>query len=101
MDKRRQLVVGLACLGFVVAGIFWAYSAFGYSEQMNLKKATLTIALVILCPPSLLSVPFWETEPDTVPGIVIWSVIGLINSALYAYIGTYLSKRIWKPDKPE
>jgi hypothetical protein len=100
MKKQRQLVWALAAFGLVITAVSWAYNAFGdYSRPMNIKKFSLTSVLVILCPPSLLSVPFWETEPDTVPGVVIWSIIGLINSGLYAAIGTVVGRRLWKSDK--
>ena len=97
IQTRGWLRVSLACLGFLITVIFWAYSAFShYPHVMNVKTAALVITLVVLCPPSLLSLPFWETEPDTMPGIIIWAVIGLINAFLYGSIGALLAKRIWK-----
>jgi len=98
-ERRTWLKISFSCLGLLIAGILWAYSAFShYPHAINAKTAALVIILVVLCPPSLLSLPFWETEPDTVPGIVIWLVIAIINALLYGAIGGYLARRIWKAE---
>ena len=97
--KRRKLMFGCGMFGLAVAVIFWVYSAYqDYSQPMNGSHFGLTALLVVLCPPSVLSIPFGETEPDSIRGIVIWFVIGLINYAVYTGIGAILSKYIWKPD---
>jgi drug/metabolite transporter (DMT)-like permease len=99
MPKRKQLIIGLAALGLAITAISWAYNAYSdYSRPMDAKRFALVSTLVVLCPPSLLSIPFWETEPDTPPGIIIWLVIGVMNAALYAGIGTLVGRSHWKQE---
>src|SRR5260370_14819807 len=89
--KRRRFLSVLAILGLLITFAFWAYNVFSDHYSM------LTATFMILCPPSILSIPFWETGPETVPGIVIWSVIGLLNSVLYVVIGLVI--RWWSGRK--
>ena len=49
--------------------------------------ATLYAAFAILCPPSLLCIPFSEAMKDKGSFCAIWSLIGITNSGLYAVIG--------------
>ena len=82
MDKEWRLIIGLAVLGLVVAALILLY--------LNLVSefdATLYTAFAILCPPSLLCIPFSEVMKDKGSFYVIWSLIGITNSGLYASIG--------------
>ena len=53
--------------------------------------------LIVLCPPSLLSVAF-DSELGTKNFYAIWSVIGLMNAGLYATIRVLVSWRLQRPD---
>ena len=55
------------------------------------------VVFVVLCPPSLLSVAV-DPEIGTKDFYAIWTVIGLLNAALYATIRMFLSKRLQRPD---
>ena len=82
MDKEWRLITSLAVFGLVVAALILLY--------LNLVgefDATLYTAFAILCPPSLLCIPFSEAMKDKGSFYVIWSLIGITNSGLYAVIG--------------
>lgn len=53
--------------------------------------------LIVLCPPSLLSVAF-DSELGRKNFYAIWSVIGLMNAGLYATIRVLVSWRLQRPD---
>ena len=95
--NKRRFVARFAVLGLVIAFVFWAYNASNdHTKPMNYFHAAVTVGFVVLCPPSILSIPFWEPDPDSLPGIVIRSVIGLLNSALYAAIALAIR---WRADR--
>lgn len=47
---------------------------------------TVDIAFTLLCPPSLLSVPVIDAEIGTSGFYFLFSIIGVINAALYGGI---------------
>jgi hypothetical protein len=90
MDKDWKLITSLAVIGFVVAALIFLY--------LNLSgefDATLYTAFAILCPPSLLCIPFNEAMKDKGTFYAIWSMIGIVNSGLYAVIGAAVVG-LWK-----
>jgi hypothetical protein len=61
-------------------------------------SVVLGVISVVLCPPGLLSIPLFDIEPYSVPGIVLWLIIGLVNSGLYAGIGKVVGRLLWKAE---
>jgi len=99
MRKWRRLIIGLAVLGFAMAAIVYASIAFTpVSEPPTQVEIFLGIISVILCPSALLSIPLFDIEPYTIPGAIVWLTIGLINSALYAAIGTVIARFVRNTD---
>lgn len=82
MDKDWKLITRVAVFGLVVTGLIAAYINFS-----GIFDADLYTAFVILCPPVLLSIPFGEVMKDKGVAYVIWPLIGLLNSGLYAVVG--------------
>ena len=58
-----------------------------YLNHSGEFDASLYTAFAILCPPSLLCIPFGEAMKDKGSFYAIWSLIGITNSGLYAVIG--------------
>ena len=75
VDKDWKLITGFALFGFVVTGLI-AYMA-----------SSGILDFVIFCPPILLAIPFSEVMKDKSGAYVIWALIGLLNSGLYAVVG--------------
>lgn len=95
--KRRRLMIGLAVTGFIMGAIIWAYSVLTDSSPPHFNFP-LWMAFIIMCPSSLLSVPLIDVEPGSAGFAIMWLVIGLVNSALYAVIGMVIGKLRWKSD---
>jgi hypothetical protein len=73
--------------GFAVFGLFVAVLIFLYLNRSREFDANLYTAFAILCPPSLLCLPFSEAMKDNGIFYAVWSLIGITNSGLYAVIG--------------
>ena len=90
LSKREPWkVVGfLALAGLVVAAACYAYSAFyDYTKPMSGLDATLFIVSLILCPPQLIFAACIDCEVIGWSGLIMYSIIGVLNAALYAIIG--------------
>jgi hypothetical protein len=94
--KRRQLTIAFAALGFVIAAAIGAYSQLTDSSPPRPLNVPLWTTFMILCPSSLLSVPMIDVEPGSVDFVIMWFVIGLVNSSLYAVVGMVLGRLRWK-----
>jgi hypothetical protein len=86
--KPRKTIVGFALLGLAIAGASYAYWAFyDYTEPMNgIRFAVATISM-ILCPPQLLFTFCIDCEVIGWGGFIMYSIIGVLNAALYSVIG--------------
>jgi hypothetical protein len=63
--KRRRLTIALAVMGLVMAAVIWAYSELIDSSHPKPFNSTLWTAFMILCPPSVLSIPLIDVEPGS------------------------------------
>ena len=97
MSKQIRLRVGFAALGLAIAAALFAYLEITNYSTLN---RALLVAAITLCPPSLLSILIMDVEPHTGDMAVIWSVIALMNGALYAVVGAGLGRYLWKSDPP-
>jgi hypothetical protein len=43
---------------------------------------------MILCPPCLLTIPLIDVETGTSGFYIVWTVVAILNAALYAGIGS-------------
>jgi len=88
VTKQRRLTVGLAIAGLVITVGFFTYNEFlDYSRPLSRLDFAVGLILTILCPPSLLGLFCIDCEARTWAGVEMWSVIGLLNVALYSGIG--------------
>jgi len=88
MRKPWKTIVGFALLGLAIAGACYLYAAtYDYTKPMNgLKFAVIAVSLV-LCPPQLLFAGCIDCEVIGWGGFIMFSIIGVLNTALYALIG--------------
>lgn len=96
--KRHQLTIALAVLGFAIAVVIWAYSELRDSSPPKPLNFALWTAFMFFCPPSLLSIPLIDIEPGSVDFTILWFVIGVLNSGLYAVIAMIVGRFCWKTD---
>ena len=94
--KRRRLIISFAVLGFVIAAVIWAYAELTDSSPPRPFNLPLWTAFMILCPPSFLTVLLIDVEPGSMDFAIIWAILGLMNSGLYAAIGAVVGRLRWK-----
>jgi hypothetical protein len=93
IDKQWRLIGGFALFGLLFTGVVAACTAPG------LDDLNLVIILVILCPPSLMSMYFSEIMKNYVGASAIWLFIGVVNAGLYAVVGAALAGLLTKRGK--
>ena len=91
---RRQMLI-LAAAGFLMALVIWAYSELTNASPPPPINLPLWTAFVVLCPPSLLTVPLIDVEPGSMDFAIEWFVVGVLNAALYVAIGGGIAV-LWK-----
>ncbi len=88
MRKPWQIIVGFALLGLAIAAVLYVWSVFyDFTKPPNLIELGLAIASVILCPPTLLFLMCIDCEVVGWGGVIMYSIIGVLNAALYAVVG--------------
>jgi hypothetical protein len=85
VHKGWHLIVGFAVDGLMITAVIASYA-----KSSAAFDVPLDALFVILCPPSLLSIPYSAAMKDNGDFYLVWSFIGLLNSGLYAVIGAAL-----------
>jgi hypothetical protein len=86
-----------AMFGVAITAVFVSYQLLTDSQSPIPRDSVFMILLVVLCPPSLLSTAF-EPEVGSNSFYLLWTVIAVMNAALYATIRALLSRRLQRPD---
>jgi hypothetical protein len=94
LSKRQKLTISLGSLGLVLAVVLW-----GYSELVESAGPLAGFVTVVLCPPSLLSIPLIDVGVGTSDYRIMSTVFTFMNAALYAAIGSLIGKSRWQPDE--
>ena len=85
--KPWRTVVVFALLGLAIAAASYAYAAFfDYTKPMSVFDSAVIFVSVILCPPQLLFATCIDCEVIGWDGFVMYSIVGVLNAALYAAI---------------
>jgi hypothetical protein len=98
MRKDWKIIFGFVVLGFAVTTFVVAYQVLTNSYPPSDLSMPVFVAFIILCPPSLLTVPFIDAEVGTGGFYFIWFFVGLINAALYAVVGAQILFLLKKSD---
>jgi drug/metabolite transporter (DMT)-like permease len=93
--KRRQLTLVLTIAGFVIAGGVCAYTQLTDASPQHVN-APLWAAFMVFCPAALLAIPLIDIEPGTPGFFVMWLIVAIMNSGLYAVIGFVVGYFLWK-----
>jgi hypothetical protein len=83
--------------GFAITAVFVSYQLLTDAQAPIPRNSTLMIVLVILCPPSLLSL-VTDLDVGTNSFYLLWTVIALMNAGLYATARALLARRLQRPD---
>lgn len=98
MSTRGGVHVRSAVLGFAVTAAFVCYQLVTDAQSPIGRNPVLMLLFVILCPPSLLSLPFIDTEVGTNGFYILWVIVGALNGTLYACVRALVWRRLKKAD---
>lgn len=88
MRSRWKTIIGFALLGLLVALILYFRALrFDYTKPLSPMDRALGLASFIFCPPTLLLILCIDCEITGWDGLIIFTIIGFLNAALYAAIG--------------
>jgi hypothetical protein len=82
-----EIIVGFALLGLAMAAASYAYTVFTTTKPFNV----LDVVFTILCPAQLIFAACIDCEVTGWDGVAMYSIIGVLNMALYAVIGKIVS----------
>jgi len=85
-------------LGFAITALFVAYQQVTDGQSPLDRNPAFMVMLVILCPPSLLSLPFTDAEAGSTGFYLLWTFIAVLNAALYGSIRALITRRLKKVD---
>ena len=88
MSKDRQTIFRFAVVGFGVAVVWLVCHMLANPSQWSALNNALSVMFIISCPPVLLTFPLIDAEIGTVGTYLVWTVVALLNAALYAAIGS-------------
>jgi hypothetical protein len=85
--ENWKVILGAAVAGFAMTAVFVAYQVVTDTYPKPPEPNMLAILLfVILCPPSLLSVPIIDAEIGTSGFYFVFLIVALLNAALYGAV---------------
>jgi len=93
MSRQSRLISWCAGLGLAISVLIFLYMYF-----VGQFDATLYTGFAVICPPSLLCIPFSEALKTKSGLAVVWLFIGITNSGIYAVIGSFLTTLLYRPD---
>jgi hypothetical protein len=83
-----EIILGFALLGLAIAAASYLYAAFyDYSKPTNALDIAVGFVSMILCPPQLIFVMCIDCEVIGWDGFIMYSIIAVLNAALYALVG--------------
>src|SRR5262249_18213792 len=98
MGKPAKIITAFAVFGLIVAAAAYAYAARDdYTKPMSGFRYAVTTTSIILCPPQLLFTFCIDCEAIGWGGFIMYSMIGVLNAALYAVIGAIFVSLRRKP----
>ena len=88
MRKPWKTIVGFALLGLAIAALSYAYAAFhDYTKPMNGRDLLAMVVSLILCPAQFFFAFCIDCEVIGWDGFIMYSIIGVLNMAIYAVAG--------------
>jgi|SRR5579872_1183243 len=90
-------VLRSAVFGFAITAAFVSYQLLTDSQSAIARSPSVMLTFLVLCPPSILSI-IRQVEVGTESYYTLWTVIGVLNGAIYAGLRTLISRRLKKAD---
>jgi hypothetical protein len=96
-----KTVTQFAGLGLAVAAAAYAYAALhDYSKPMGPLGFLTVFVSIILCPPQLIFAACIDCEVVGRDGLIMYSIIGVLNAAFYAVIGAVVFRLRTRSQEP-
>jgi hypothetical protein len=87
MTKDRRVILQFAAIGFTVAAAIVLYSVLTDSSPPPPPNIPLVVAIMILCPPSLLGIACMDCEIGAGGFYFVWFFVGVFSFVLYGIVG--------------
>ena len=87
MSKDWRIILGFAAVGLGITAVFVAYQVLTDSSFPAPPNTLTYLICMILCPPSFLTIPLIDVEIGSEGFYPFWTIVALVNAALYAVIG--------------
>ena len=87
MSKDRNTILRFAVVGFGIAVVFVGFQMLMNPSPWSPLNSILSVIFMILCPPVLLTFPLLDVKVGTGGLYFLWTLVALLNAALYAAIG--------------
>lgn len=97
MQASSYSVFRSAVFGFAITAAFVSYQLLTDSQSALSRNPSVMLTFLVLCPPSILSI-VRQVEVGTESYYTLWSVIGVLNGAIYAGLRTLISRRFKKAE---
>src|SRR5579872_2570070 len=97
MSNVRRTAIRFAFIGLLITIAMYASIPYVHdTEHPSVIEGILGNMAIVLCPAGLLAVPLFDIEPYSPPGVVLWSLIALLNMGLYAGVGTVAGRFLYR-----
>jgi hypothetical protein len=100
MNEDRRTVFRFAAVGLGIPAVWVVYQMLVNPSPWSTLNSLLSVIVVILCPPWLLTVPLMDVEIGDGSSYAIWTVVAILNAALYSGLGSAYVRR-WKKREGE
>jgi hypothetical protein len=101
VHKRRKTIVVFALLGLAIAALSYAYAAvYDYTKPTNGLDVAVQVISLILCPAQLFFAFCIDCQVIGRDGLVMYSIIGVLNTAIYTLVGFLVVALREKPNSP-
>ncbi len=87
MSEGRRVAFRFAAAGLGIPVVWVFYQLLTHPSPWSLVNNLLSVIFIIFCPPVLLAIPLIDVEIGTGEFYVLWTLVGLLNGALYAVTG--------------
>jgi hypothetical protein len=100
MSKDRRTIFRFAAVGLGINVVWIVYQMLANPSPWSSLNNLLSVIFMILCPPVLLTFPLIDVEIGDGGSYAIWTVLALLNAALYAAIGSAYAGLRKEPEGP-
>ena len=88
MSKDRSTIFRFAAVGLGINVVWIVYQMLANPSPWSRLNDFISVTFMILCPPVLLTFPLMDVEIGDGSSYAIWTVVAILNAALYSGLGS-------------